>query len=131
MMNACDRPIQVHASTSSSSVFCVSIKDICKFMLFLAFPFAVKLVYKYKVWCASKPETVDNPAAVIHVYIARLYMTRTIYGSSAFGNNISTSNAFVRTASQKNEKPMIIIIISVCSQMITYKAVKANSWLQY
>ena len=98
-------------------------------MLFLAFPFAVKVVYKCKVWCASNPETVDNPAAVI--YIARLYMTRTIYGSSAFGNNISTSNSFVRTASQKNEKPMIIIIISVCSQMITYKAVKANSWLQY
>ena len=41
------------------------IEDICKFMLFLAFPFAVKLVYKHKVWCASKPDTVHNPAAVI------------------------------------------------------------------
>ena len=36
---------------------------------------------------------------------------------------------FVRKLSQVNEKPMNIIIISVCSQMITYKAVKANSWL--
>ena len=42
-----------------------------------------------------------------------------------------TSSAFVRKLSQVNEKPMIIIIISVCSQMITYKAVKANSWLRY
>ena len=49
-----------------------------------------------------------------------------------FGNNRSTSRAFVRNwFSQVTENPMIITIISVCSQMITYKAVKANSCLQY
>lgn len=31
----------------------------------------------------------------------------------------------------RNENPMIITMISVCSEMIAYKAVKANSWLQY
>ena len=42
-------------------------EDVCKFMLFSAFPFGVKLVYKRKVWCASKPDTVHNPAAVIQI----------------------------------------------------------------
>ena len=32
-----------------------------KFKLFLALPFAVKLVDNRKVWCASKADTVDNP----------------------------------------------------------------------
>ena len=65
-----------------------------------------------------------------------LYMARFIWyvqftAVLLFGNNRSKSSAFVRKLSQVNEKPMIIIILSVCSQMITYKPVKASSWLQY
>ena len=44
--------------------------------------FAVKLVDNRKVWWASKADTVDNPVAVIMHWA--FYMTRTIYGSSAF-----------------------------------------------
>jgi len=40
---------------------CVCIEDVCKFKLFLAFPFGVKIVDKPQVWCASKANTVDNP----------------------------------------------------------------------
>ena len=62
-MNACDLPIQVRRRPQ---VF-LCIEDVRKFMLFLAFPFAVKLIYKRKVSCASKADTVDNPGAVIRI----------------------------------------------------------------
>ena len=67
---------------------------------------------------------------------AQSYALRVLYDTydlrlfCFLGTTDQTSSAFVRKLSQVNEKPMIIIIISVCSQMITYKAVKANSWLQ-
>ena len=60
-----------------------------------------------------------------------LYYTYNLRFFCFLGTTDQTSSAFVRKLSQVNEKPTIIIIISVCSQMITYKAVKANSWLQY
>ena len=63
-------------------VFFLCIEDFSKFMLFLAFPFAFKLVYKRKVRCASKADMVHNPVAVIIHCV--FYMTRTIHGCSAF-----------------------------------------------
>ena len=66
---------------------------------------------------------------------AQSYALRVLYDTynlrlfCFLGTTDQTSSAFVRKLSQVNEKPMIIIIISVCSQIITYKAVKANSWL--
>ena len=65
------------------------------------------------------------------LYIGRFIRHVQFTAVLLFGNNSSTRSAFVRKLSEVNEKPMIIIIISVCSQIITYKAVKANSWLQY
>ena len=59
------------------------------------------------------------------------YNLRLFWSFCFSGTTDQTSSAFVRILSQVNEKPMIIIIISVCSQMITYKAMKANSWLRY
>ena len=94
-----------------------------------SFYFAVKLVDNRKVWCASKADTVDNQSQ--SVYIARFIRHVQFTAVLLFGNNSSTRSAFVRKLSEVSEKPMIIIIISVCSQIITYKAVKANSWLQY
>ena len=112
-------------------VFFLCIEDFSKFMLFLAFPFAFKLVYKRKVRCASKADTVHNPHQSWSLYIARFIWHVQFTAVLLFGNNGSTSSAFVRKLSQVNEKPMIVIIISVCSEMITYKTVKANSWLRY
>ena len=60
-----------------------------------------------------------------------LYDTYNLRLFCFLGTTDQTRSAFVRKLSQVNEKPMNIIIISVCSQMITYKAVKANSWLRY
>ena len=105
------------------------IEGVCKFMLFLAFAFAVKLVYKRKLSCPLKAYTVDNPGAVI--CIARFIWHVQFTALLLFGNNRSDKERFCQELSQVNEKPMIIIIISVCSQMITYKAMKANSWLQH
>ena len=65
------------------------------------------------------------------LYIARFIRHVQFTAVLLFGNNSSTRSAFVKKLSEVNEKPMIIIIISVCSQIITYKAVKANSWLRY
>ena len=68
---------------------------------------------------------------------AQSYALRVLYDTynlrlfCFLGTTDQTSSAFVRKLSQVNEKPMIIIILSVCSQMITYKPVKASSWLQY
>ena len=101
-------------------------------MLFLAFPFAVKLVYKRKVSCASKADMVDNPVAVI-IHCA-FYMARTIYGCSAFWEQRINKQRFCQkivTSERKANDRSSVIVISVCSQMITYKAVKANSWLRY
>ena len=56
-------------------------------MLFLAFPFAVKLVYKRKVSRKSKADTVDNPGAVI--CIARFIWQVQFAALLLFGNNIS------------------------------------------
>ena len=94
-------------------------------MLFLAFSFAVKLVDKHEVWCASKADTVDNPVAVI-------VLSDTINSSPAFWEQqINKKRVRQKLILTRNENPMIITMISVCSEMITYKAVKANSWLQY
>ena len=82
-MNACDLPIQVRRRPQ---VF-LCIEDVRKFMLFLAFPFAVKLIYKRKVSCASKADTVDNPGAVI--CIARFIWHVQFAALLLFGNNIS------------------------------------------
>lgn len=60
-----------------------------------------------------------------------LYDTYNLRLFCFLGTTDQTRSAFVRKLWQVNEKPMNIIIISVCSQMITYKAVKANSWLRY
>ena len=68
------------------------IEDVCKFMLFSAFPFGVKLVYKRKVWCASKPDTVHNPAAVIQ--IARFIWHVQFTALLLFGNNRSDKERF-------------------------------------
>jgi len=98
-------------------------------MLFLAFPFAVKLVYKRKVSCVSKADTVDNPGAVI--CIARFIWHVQFTALLLFGNNRSDKQRFCQEIVTSEQKANDHIIISVCSQMITYKAVKANSWLQY
>ena len=112
--------------------FFLCIEDFTKFMLFLAFPFAFKLVYKRKVRCASKADTVHNPVAVIIHCV--FYMTRTMYGCSAFWEQRINKQRFCQkivTSERKANDRSSVIVISVCSQMITYKAVKANSWLRY
>ena len=99
---------------------------------FLSFPFAFKLVYKRKVRCASKADTVHNPVAVIIHCV--FYMTPTIYGCSAFWEQRINKQRFCQkivTSERKANDRSSVIVISVCSQMITYKAVKANSWLRY
>ena len=102
-MNACYLPMQVRRRPQ---VFLCA-EDVWKFMLFLAFPFAVKFVYKRKVSRASKADTVDNPGAVICIacFIWHVQFTALLH----FGNNTSTSSAFVRKLSQVNEKPMNIL----------------------
>ena len=67
-------------------------EDVWKFMLFLAFPFAVKFVYKRKVSCASKADTVDNPGAVI--CIARFIWHVQFTALLLFGNNRSDKQRF-------------------------------------
>ena len=61
-------------------------------MLFLAFPFAVKLIYKRKVSCASKADTVDNPGAVIRIacFIWQVQFAALLL----FGNNRSDKQRF-------------------------------------
>ena len=61
-------------------------------MLFLGFPFAVKLVYKRKVSCASKADTVDNPGAVI--WIARFIWQVQFTALLLFGNHRSDNQRF-------------------------------------
>ena len=68
------------------------IEGVRKFMLFLAFPFAVKLIYKRKVSCASKADTVDNPGAVI--WIARFIWHVQFTALLLFGNNRSDNQRF-------------------------------------
>ena len=80
-------------------------------------------------------------------YGARQKLTRLITQSQSYklrvlSDTINSSPAFWEQQINKkrvcqkliltrNGNPMIITMISVCSEMITYKAVKANSWLRY
>ena len=68
------------------------IEGVCKFMLFLAFAFAVKLVYKRKLSCPLKAYTVDNPGAVI--CIARFIWHVQFTALLLFGNNRSDKERF-------------------------------------
>ena len=89
-------------------------------------------ILKRKVSCASKADMVDNPVAVI--ILCAFYMARTIYGSSAFWEQRINKQRFCQkivTSERKANDRSSVIVISVCSQMITYKEMKANSWLRY
>ena len=128
-MNACDLPIQVHASTRREHPFFVCVLKMSSLCFSWLSPLLLNSYINVKYGARHKLTRLITQAQSYALRV--LYDTYNLRLFCFLGTTYQTSSAFVRKLSQVNEKPMIVIIISVCSQMITYKAVKANSWLRY
>ena len=110
-MNACDLPIQVHASTRREHQFFVCVLKMSSLCFSWLSPLLLNSYINVKYGARHKLTRLITQAQSL--YFARFIWHVQFTAVLLFGNNGSTSSAFVRKLSQVNEKPMNIIIISV------------------